>query len=71
LRSTTLLLIVLRIPSESMILDAVDLLSGSDWGFDAIERLRDRECEGRVWCGEGWARSKGTHRRVGLMATDT
>jgi hypothetical protein len=70
---------VLRIPSESMILDAVDLLSGSDWSFDAIERLRDRECEGRgaekergrVWCGEGWARSKGTHRRVGLMATDT
>jgi hypothetical protein len=43
-----------------MILDAVDLLSGSDWGFDAIERLGDMECEGREGeergrerCGEG------------------
>ena len=44
---------MLRIPSESMILDAVDLLSGSDWGFDATERLGDKECEGREGVGEG------------------
>jgi hypothetical protein len=58
-----------------MKLDTADLLGGSDRGFDATERLGDKECEGREGVGEGRERCeegwRGTHRRGGLMATDT
>ena len=36
-----------------MKLDTADLLGGSDRGFDATEKLANKECEGREGEGEG------------------